>query len=228
MKLINARQVWTEAQHELNASISAVAIERAESAPVKTGGRIGKREVQFPALGSEKGEEAARFAVPGQRISINETRRTPIGRSTARAAHLATIGKVLRAIDTLPFQVQQFGHYLYHPAMNMRHLLNAVLLVTAKAQLPGLTSAKRVKAQYLVTLALQSYKGEVHGAASWGPARVAAEMKEFFGVTIEPKHWNRDWLDLWESLKEVIKEVDIQAQQPIWQVIHSENDEKAA
>ncbi|PNG31531.1 hypothetical protein [Pseudomonas protegens] len=228
MKLINARQVWTEAQHESNASISAVAIERAESAPVKTGGRIGKREAQFPALGSDKGEEAARFSVPGQRISISETRRMPIGRSTARAAHLATIGKVLRAIDTLPFQVQQFGHYLYHPAMNMRHLLNAVLLVTAKAQLPDLTSAKRVKAQYLVTLALQSYKGEAHGAAEWGPARVASEMKEFFGVTIDPKNWTRDWLELWESLKEVIKEVDIQAQQPVWQVIHAEKDQEAA
>src|SRR5471030_1088792 len=35
MKLINARQVWTESQHESNASISAVAIEKAESAPVQ-------------------------------------------------------------------------------------------------------------------------------------------------------------------------------------------------
>ena len=129
---------------------------------------------------------------------------------------------------SLPFQVQQFGHYLYHPAMNMKHLLNAVLLITAKAALPDLTSAKRVKAQYLVTLALQSYKGEVHGAAEWGPARVAAEMNTFFGVTIDPKNWARDWLYLWESLKEVIKEVDIQAQQPLWQVIHSEKDQEAA
>lgn len=228
MKLINARQVWTEAQHESNASISAVAIDRAESAPVKTCGRIGKRDAQFPAMGSDKGEEAGRFSVPGQRISISETRRTSAGKSTARAAHLATIGKVLRAIDTLPFQVQQFGHYLYHPAMNMRHLLNAVLLITAKAALPDLTSAKRVKAQYLVTLALQSYKGEVAGSAEWGPARVTAEMLTFFGMTIDPKNWTRDWLDLWESLKEVIKEVDIQAQQPLWQVIHAEKDQEAA
>ncbi|WP_456027082.1 hypothetical protein [Pseudomonas capeferrum] len=228
MKLINARQVWTEAQHESNASISAVVIDRVESAPVKTGGRIGKRDAKFPAMGSDKGEEAGSFSVPGQRISISETRRTSAGRSTARAAHLATIGKVLRAIDTLPFQVQQFGHYLYHPAMNMRHLLNAVLLITAKAALPDLTSAKRVKAQYLVTLALQSYKGEVAGSAEWGPARVAAEMNAFFGVNIDPKNWTRDWLDLWESLKEVIKEVDIQAQQPIWQVIHAEKDQEAA
>jgi len=51
----------------------------------------------------------------------------------------------------------------------------------------------------LVTLALQFYKGEAHGAAEWGPARVAAEMKEFFGVTIDPKSWTRDWLGLWES-----------------------------
>ena len=85
-----------------------------------------------------------------------------------------------------------------------------------------------MKAQYLVTLALQSYKGEVHGAAEWGPARVAAEMNTFFGVTIDPKNWARDWLYLWESLKEVIKEVDIQAQQPLWQVIHSEKDQEAA
>ncbi|BFT63259.1 hypothetical protein [Pseudomonas moorei] len=228
MKLINARQVWTEAQHESNASISAVAIDRAESAPVKTGGRIGKREAQFPALGSEKGEEAGRFSVPGQRISISETRRTSADRSTARAAHLAAIGKVLRAIDTLPFQVQQVGHFLYHPCMTMQHVMNAVLLITAKAALPDLTSSKRVKAQYLVTLALQSYKGEVSGAAEWGPARVAAEMKDFFGVSIEPKHWNRDWLELWDSLKAVIKEVDIQALQPIWQVIHAEKEEEAA
>lgn len=112
--------------------------------------------------------------------------------------------------------------------MNMRHLLNAVLLITAKAALPDLTSAKRIKAQYLVTLALQSYKGEVQGAAEWGPARVAAEMDAFFGVTIDPKNWTRDWLGLWESLKEVIQEVDIQAQQPLWQVIHAEKDQEAA
>jgi hypothetical protein len=48
-----------------------------------------------------------------------------------------------------------------------------------------------------------------------GPARVAAEMLTFFGVIIDPKNWTRDWLDLWESLKEVINEVDIQTQQPL-------------
>ncbi|MGF6127244.1 hypothetical protein QF019_002453 [Pseudomonas frederiksbergensis] len=225
MKLINARQVWTESQHESNASISAVAIDKAESAPVKAGNRMRRHEAVFAALGEDKEE---RIQIVRQKISISETRRTPIGRSTARAAHLATIGKVLRAIDMLPFQVQQFGHYLYHPAMTMRHVMNAVLLITAHAKLPDLTSAKRVKAQYLVTLALQSYKGEVVGAAEWGPARVAAEMKTFFGVTIDPKNWTRDWLDLWESLKEVIKEVDIQAQQPVWQVIHAEKEDEAA
>lgn len=225
MRLIGARQAWTDAQHESNASISAVAIDKAESAPIKTGTRMRRHEAVFAALGDDK---EARIKVVRQRISISETRRTPIGRSTARAAHLTMIGKVLRAIDTLPFQVQQFGHYLYHPCMTMQYVMNAVLLITAKAALPDLTSAKRVKAQYLVTLALQSYKGEITGAAEWGPARVAAEMKEFFGVTIDPRNWTRDWLELWGSLKEVIKEVDIQAQQPVWQVIHAEKDDKAA
>ena len=225
MKLIGARQAWTDSQHESNSSISAVAIDSAKSATVAKRARAQQHEVVFAAMGDDKEE---RIKVARQRISISETRRTPIGRSTARAAHLATMGKILRAIDTLPFQVQQFGHFLYSPCMNMRHVMNAVLLITAKAELPDLTSAKRVKAQYLVTLALQSYKGEVSGAAEWGPARVAAEMKDFFGVSIDPKNWTRDWLDLWESLKEVIREVDIEAQQPVWQVIHAEKDEDAA
>jgi hypothetical protein len=225
MRLIGARQAWTDAQHESNASISAVAIAKAESAPIKKGQRMRRHEAVFAALGDEKEE---RIKVVRQRISISETRGAPIGRSTARAAHLTMIGKVLRAIDTLPFQVQQLGHFLYHPCMTMQHVMNAVLIIQAKAALPDLTSAKRVKAQYLVTMALQSYKGEVTGAAEWGPARVAAEMHAFFGVTIEPKHWNRDWLDLWEQLKAVIHEVDIQAQQPVWQVIHAEKEENAA
>lgn len=225
MKLISARQVWTESQHESNASISAAAIEKAESAPVKTGNRMRRHEAVFAALGDDKEE---RIQVVRQRISISETRRTPVGRSTARAAHLATIGKVLRAIDTLPFQVQQFGHFMYHPMMTMQHVMNAVLLITAKAQLPDLTSAKRVKAQYLVTMALQSYKGEVNGSAEWGPARVAAEMMEFFGVSVDQNNWNRDWRDLWISLKSIISEVDIDAQQPVWQVIHSEKEQDAA
>lgn len=225
MKLINARQVWTESQHESNASISAVAIDKAESAPAKAGNRMRRHEAVFAALGDDKEE---RIQIVRQKISISETRRTPIGRSTARAAHLATIGKILRAIDTLPFQVQQFGHFLYHPMMTMQHVMNAVLLVASKVELPDLTSAKRVKAHYLITLALQSYKAQVSGAAEWGPARVAAEMKTFFGVTIDPKNWTRDWLDLWETLKEVIKEVDIQAQQPVWQVIRAEKEEEAA
>jgi hypothetical protein len=225
MKLIGARQAWTDSQHESNASIAAAAIDSAQSAAVVKKARARQHEVVFAALGGDKAE---RIMATRQRISISETRRTPIGRSTARAAHLATIGKILRAIDTLPFQVQQFGHFLYHPMMTMQHVMNAVLLVASKAELPDLTSAKRVKAHYLVTLALQSYKAQVSGAAEWGPARVATEMKDFFGVTIDPKNWTRDWLDLWESLKEVIAEVDIQAQQPVWQVIHAEKDEEAA
>ncbi|WCM49000.1 hypothetical protein OH720_18495 [Pseudomonas sp. WJP1] len=225
MKLIGARQAWTDSQHESNASISAVAIESAKSATIARKARARQHEVVFAAMGDDKEE---RIKVARQKIRIGETRRTPIGRSTARAAHLAMMGKIQRAIGTLPFQVQQFGHFLYHPCLTMQHVMNAVLLITAKAQLPDLTSAKRVKAQYLVTLALQSYKAQVSGVAEWGPARVAAEMKEFFGVTIDPKNWTRDWLDLWQSLIAVIAEVDIQAQQPIWQVIHSEKDEEAA
>ncbi|PXX59504.1 hypothetical protein SAMN05660489_04529 [Pseudomonas sp. LAMO17WK12:I10] len=228
MKLINARQVWTEAQHESNASISAVAIERAEAAPVKTGGRISKREAKFPALGSEKGEEAAHFSVPGQRISISETRRTPIGRSTARAAHLATIGKVLRAIDTLPFQVQQFGHYLYHPCMTAVHMLNAEKLIWADTDFSALTDAKAAKVHCLVTCALQSYKAEANGGTPWGPARVAEGMMKLYGIAIEPKVWDRDWKAIWDFLRAAIKEVDDQAQQPVWQVIYAEREESAA
>lgn len=225
MKLIGARQAWTDSQHESNASISAVAIDSAKSATVARRARARQHEVVFAAMGEDKEE---RIKVARQKISISETRRTPIGRSTARAAHLTMMGKIQRAIGTLPFQVQQFGHFLYHPCLTMQHVMNAVLLITAKAQLPDLTSAKRVKAQYLVTMALQSYKAEVAGAAEWGPARVATEMNAFFGVSIEPKHWNRDWLDLWESLKAVIKEVDLEAQSPVWQLIHAEKEESAA
>jgi hypothetical protein len=225
MKLIGARQAWTDSQHESNASITAAAIDSAQSAAAVKKARARQHEVVFAAMGEDK---EVRIMVARQKISISETRRKPIGRSTARAAHLVTMGKIQRAIGILPFQVQQFGHFLYHPMMTMQHVMNAVLLVASKAELPDLTSAKRVKAHYLVTLALQSYKAQVSGAAEWGPARVAAEMKTFFGVTIDPKNWTRDWLDLWESLKAVIAEVDIQAQQPLWQVIHAEKDEKAA
>lgn len=225
MKLIGARQAWTDSQHESNASITAAAIDSAQSAAAVKKTRARQHEVVFAAMGEDKAE---RILVARQKISISETRRKPIGRSTARAAHLVTMGKIQRAIGTLPFQVQQFGHFLYHPMMTMQHVMNAVMLVASKAELPDLTSAKRVKAHYLVTLALQSYKAQVSGAAEWGPARVAAEMNSFFGVTIDPKNWTRDWLDLWESLKAAIEEVDIQAQQPIWQVIHAEKDQEAA
>jgi hypothetical protein len=138
------------------------------------------------------------------------------------------MGKIQRAIDTLPFQVQQFGHFMYHPCMTMQHVMNAVMLITAKAELPDLTSAKRVKAQYLVTLALQSYKQGALGGEGWGPARIADEMKAFFGVSIEPKHWSRDWSSLWESLNDIIEKVDLEAQSPVWQVIHSEKEGNAA
>ena len=228
MKLISARQVWTEAQHESNVSISAVAIDRAESAQVKTAGRISKRQAQFPALGSEEGEEAARFSVPRQRISISETRRTSAGQSTARVAHLAMIGKVLRAIDTLPFQVQQFGHYLYHPCMTVVHVLNAEKLIWSDVDLSALTDAKAAKAQCMITFALQSYKLEAHGGDQWGPSRVAAGMLKVYGITIEPKHWDRDWKEIWDFLRKSIKEVDDQAQQPVWQVIYAEKEEIVA
>lgn len=225
MRLITASQAWTDAQHESNISISAVAIDSAAVATAAKKTRERLHETIFAAIGDDKEE---RIKIARQRISISETRRTPIGKSTNRAAHLMTIRKVLLAIDTLPFQVQQLGHYLYHPCLTMRHVMNAQQLISASADFSGMSDAKLVKAKCLVTVALQSYKAEVHGGAEWGPARIAEELFEFYGISIEPKHWNRDWLSLWKSLKAVIAEVDIQAKQPIWQVIHAEKEEEAA
>lgn len=225
MKLIGARQAWTDSQHESNASISAVAIETAKSAAQKSRSRIRRHEAVFAAVGDDKEE---RIQIVRQRISISETRRTPLGRSTARAAHLTMMGKIQRAIGTLPFQVQQFGHYLYSPIPNMRYVMNADKLIAAKADLAELTPLKRARAQYLVTIALQSFKCETTGAPEWGPARVAEEMMAFYGLAIDPNNWNRDWRPMWEMLKAVIKEVDVDAQSPIWQVIHAEKEEGAA
>lgn len=227
MKLIGARQAWTDSQHESGASISAVAIETAKSGIKKSKARIHRRDSLFPAMGPEENEKAGRFPVLGQRISISETRRTPAGRSTARAAHLAMMGKFQRAIATLPFQVQQFGHYMYSPIPNMRYVMNAVLLIATRAELSELTPLRRARAVYLVTPALQSFKCEVTGASEWGPARVADFLKEFYGVAIDQKNWSRDWLPTWILLKATIKAVDIEAQSPLWQVIHSELDEGA-
>lgn len=225
MRLIGARQAWSDAQHESNASISAVAAEKAETGTKARAERIKRREAVFAAIGDDKEE---RIQVVRQRISISETRRTPIGRSTARAAHLATIGKVLRAIDTLPFQVQQFGHYLYHPCMTAVHMLNAEKLIWNEVDFSALTDAKAAKVHCMITVALQSYKAEVHGGPAWGPARVAEGMQKLYGITIEPKHWNRDWIEIWDFLRQAIHDVDIEAQQPVWQVIHAENAEHAA
>jgi hypothetical protein len=225
MKLINARQAWTDAQHESNASISAAAVERAKSATVIKKEKAALREIIFAAVGEDKEE---RIKAVRQKISIAETRRAPIGRSTHRAAHLITMGKVQRAIESLPFQVQQLGHYLYHPCMTALHLLNAEKLIWNQVDFSALTDAKAAKVHCMITAALQSYKAEVHGGPPWGPARVAEGMQKLYGITIEPKHWNRDWLDVWNLLHESIREVDIQAQQPVWQVIHAEKGEAAA
>lgn len=225
MKLIGARQAWADSQHESNASITSAALESAKSATKLKAARMRRHEVVFAAMGDDKEE---RIKVARQKISLTETRRTPIGRSTARAAHLAMMGKVQRAIGTLPFQVQQFGHFMYHPMMNMQHVMNAVALITARMDLSELTEQKRKKAYCLVTMALQSYKSEVRGAPSWGPARVVSEIREFFGVDIDARNWTRDWLELWAELRAVIHEVDLEAQEPVWQLIHAEKSENAA
>lgn len=225
MKLIGARQAWTDSQHESNASITAAAIDSAQSAASVKKTRARQHEVVFAAMGEDKAE---RIMATRQRISISETRRTPIGRSTARAAHLVTMGKIQRAIGTLPFQVQQFGHFLYHPMMTMQHVMNAEKLVLADADLSILSDGKAAKAQCLLTIALQSYKVESTGAAEWAPARVAVALKEFYGVVIEPKHWNRDWLEIWSAFRELIKMRDFEAQAPIWEVIYVQREEGAA
>lgn len=225
MKLINARQAWTDSQHESNVSISAAAAERAKSATVIRKEKAALREIVFAAIGDDK---EARIKAVRQKIAIAESRRTPIGRSTHRAAHLVTMGKVQRAIETLPFQVQQFGHYLYHPCMTVVHLLNAEKVIWNEVDFSNLTDAKAHKVHCLITVALQSYKAEAHDGDQWGPARVADAMQKLYGIAIEPKHWNRDWLDIWNFLRSAIHDVDIQAQQPVWQVIHAEKAEEAA
>jgi hypothetical protein len=228
MKLIGARQAWTDSQHESNASISAVAIETAKTGIKNSKVRIQRRKSFFPAVGGEMNEPAGHFPVLGQRISISETRNSAGGRSTARAAHLTMMGKIQRAIATLPFQVQQFGHFMYSPIPNMRYVMNAMLLISTKAELSELTPLKRARAQYLVTAALQSFKCEVTGAPEWGPARVADELKTFYGLEVDQNNWNRDWRPSWNLLKAVIKEVDCDAQFPVWQAIHAEQEFGAA
>jgi len=225
MKLINARQAWTDAQHESNASISAAAADRAKSATVVRKEKAALREIIFAAQGDDKEE---RIKAVRQKIHIAETRRTPIGRSTHRAAHLVTMGKVQKAIESLPFQVQQLGHYLYHPCMTVVHMLNAEKLIWSDTDFRALSDAKAAKVHCLITCALQSYKAEANGGAAWGPARVSDAMMKLYGIAIQPKHWDRDWLDIWNFLRKAIEGVDIQAQQPVWQVIHAENSEDAA
>jgi hypothetical protein len=112
--------------------------------------------------------------------------------------------------------------------MTMQHVMNAEKLILADTDLSTMTTAKAAKARCLVTIALQSYKATITGAPEWGPARVAESMKAFYGAAIEPKHWDRDWLVLWEQLKVVIHARDTEAQAPVWQVIHAEKDESAA
>jgi hypothetical protein len=225
MKLINARQAWTDSQHESNVSISAAAAERAKSATVVRKEKAALREIIFAAQGGDKEE---RIKAVRQKISIAESRRAPIGRSTHRAAHLITMGKVQRAIETLPFQVQQLGHYLYHPCMTVIHMLNAEKLIWSDIDVSTLTDAKQQKVHCLVTCALQSYKAEANGGDAWGPAMVADAMMKLYSVRIEPKVWDRDWKDIWNFLRDAIHDVDVQAQQPVWQVIHAENSEDAA
>jgi hypothetical protein len=133
-----------------------------------------------------------------------------------------------KAIESLPFQVQQLGHYLYHPCMTVVHMLNAEKLIWSDTDFGALTDAKAAKVHCLITCALQSYKAEANGGDAWGPARVADAMMKLYGIAIQPKHWDRDWLDIWNFLRKAIEEVDIQAQQPLWQVIHAENSEDAA
>lgn len=225
MKLINARQAWTDSQHESNASIAAAAAEKANSAMRVKREKGRTQEAIFAAVGDDKEE---RIKVARQKISISETRRTPLGRSTARAAHLLTMARVQEAIETLPFQVQQLGHYLYHPCLTMVHVLSAEKLVWAEIDVRALTEAKQAKVHCMVTMALQSYKAEVNGGDAWGPARVADGMLKLYGVKLEPKHWDRDWKELWAFLRSAIEDVDYLAQEPVWKVIHAENDGIAA
>lgn len=222
MKLTGARQAWTDSQHESSASSLAAAIETAKTGIKKSTVRTPRRESFFPAMGGDENERAGYFPVLSQRVRASETRTSSSRRSTARAAHLAMMGKVQRAIDTLPFQVQQFGHFMYSPVPNMRYVMNAMLLIATKAELSKLTRLQRVRAQYLVTATLQSFKCEVTGAPEWGPARVAEEMKAFYGLALDQNNWNRDWKPLWDLLRATIKEVDTDAQVPIWQVINAE------
>lgn len=225
MKLINARQAWTDSQHESNASIAAAAAEKANTAMRVKREKGRTHEAIFAAVGDDKEE---RVKIARQKISISETRRTPLGRSTARAAHLLTMAKVQEAIETLPFQVQQLGHYLYHPCLTMVHVLAAEKLIWSEIDVSSLTDAKQAKVHCMVTMALQSYKSEVNGGDGWGPARVAEGMLKLYGVKLEPKIWDRDWKEVWEFLREAIKAVDLQAKEPVWKVIHVENDVKAA
>ncbi|PTQ70298.1 hypothetical protein [Pseudomonas sp. GV071] len=224
MRLINARQAWADSQLESNTSISAGALAHAEGR-VAPGPRGRRQEALFPATAEDK---EARIQVSRQRISISETRRTPIGRSSDRVAHLLTMGKVQQAIETLPFNLQQFGHYLYHPCLTMRHVMNASALVTSRLDVNGMSAGKRAKAIYLVTIALQSYKAQVCGSEQWGPARVAGEMKAFYGIQIAPANWSRDWKGLWDDLATLIETLDLEAQSPVWSVIHAEKDKKTA
>jgi len=223
MRLISPRQAWHDAQYESRGSITAAILDHAK---IKTKRAAEKRrtiEAVFAAVGDD---EEDRIKIAAQRMEVQETRRTARDNSTARSAHMATMGRIQAAISSLPKPLQHFGHHLYSPLNNVRDQDVARTLVWFSWSRPaGMSKVKESRAYCMVMPALMSYVGVVVGGREeWGPSRIAQFVADWYGERISISQWTRDWAPIWEGLLRTITELDQKALEPVEQAITEERE----
>lgn len=222
MRLITARQAWHDSQYESRGSITAATLDHAKLGTKRAASKPKTIEAVFAAVGDE---EESRVKVVAQRMEVQETRRSARDNSSARCAHMMTMGRIQHAIASLNKPLQHFGHYLYSPLANVRDQDVARTLVWFVWDKPaGLTKVKESRAYCLVLPALVSYQGVVTGGRDeWTPGRIAEFVADWYGEKISVSQWARDWAPIWEGLQRAIGEMDRKALEPVEMVLNREN-----
>lgn len=145
--------------------------------------------------------------------------------TTAIAIHQWLAGKVQHAISTLLPPLQCLGNYFYKPTYSNEDLKIAheVVKIGVFEKYAGerWSTSKLDRFDALVYVAMENYKSIVNSGAEKFKSytKICDCIKNNFDKKIDPSHWHRDWLNLYDKIIEVCNDLDKLALEPVSRVV---------
>lgn len=162
-------------------------------------------------------DSAAEIAMLGTRVQTTEY----CNASTNHAAHMLMAGKVQSAINTLPVNLQQLGHWLYAPLTIEEGNCIVEEVQEFVFEKSGLNSDDE-DGYWLTRAVMMNYQDVVMNREQrlHRKGLIREYLADWFGVNIPANNWSRYQSPKLKQLWHTIDDLDAQALRPVSAVVY--------